>query len=442
MENLFNNLLEGSIILLVLYGFYKLMLSRLTFFSWNRGYLISMLLAAAILPFLSFNWGPTSSEILGYQLPAVTIGEETMQESQWSTWQIISLLYAAGLGLFAIKLIWAFGRIFVLIIGSKTETFGGRTIHVHPSFSPASFFGFILLPSIPEDEEQANTIVLHESIHAEKGHSLDLIIFQVVRCMYWFFPWMSRIEADLREIHEFEADQAVLHTKAPKAYAQMLLNLLYEENEHLLLNNFNQFLTKKRILMMTKTKSKLIQRLRFLPALPLIGLLFVAIACEDNQEAIAPAAVETGTVLEASEVFDVVEDAPTFPGGMEAWNKFLGENLRYPAQARRMGIEGTVYVVFEIRTDGSVRNVELLRGIGAGCDEEAMRVINQSPKWTAGKQRGRTVNVRMRLPIKFKLGDGTVSQNRNLVPDKRFFPTSQQLLDLNYKEKINISDEC
>lgn len=442
MENLFNNLLEGSIILLVLYGFYKLMLSRLTFFSWNRGYLISMLLAAAILPFLSFNWGPTSSELLGYQLPAVTIGEETIQESKWSTWQIISLLYAAGLGLFAIKLIWAFGRIVVLIIGSKTETFGGRTIHVHPSFSPASFFGFILLPSIPEDEEQANTIVLHESIHAEKGHSLDLIIFQVVRCMYWFFPWMSRIEADLREIHEFEADQAVLHTKAPKAYAQMLLNLLYEENEHLLLNNFNQFLTKKRILMMTKTKSKLIQRLRFLPALPLIGLLFVAIACEDNQEAIAPAAVETGTVLEASEVFDVVEDAPTFPGGMEAWNKFLGENLRYPAQARRMGIEGTVYIVFEIRTDGSVKNVEILRGIGAGCDEEAMRVINQSPKWTAGKQRGRTVNVRMRLPIRFKLEDKTVSVNKNLVPDKRFFLTSQQLLDLNYKEKINISDEC
>lgn len=442
MENLFNNLLEGSIVLLVLYGFYKLMLSRLTFFSWNRGYLISMLIAAATLPFLSFDWGPSSSDILGYQLPAVTIGEESVQESQWTTWQILSLLYMAGLGLFSLKLIWAFARTMALIKKSGVETFRGKKIHVHPAFSPASFFGFILLPSIPEDEEQAKTIVLHESIHAQKGHSLDLILFQIVRCMYWFFPWMSRIEADLREIHEFEADQAVLHTKAPKAYAQMLLNLLYEENEHLLLNNFNQFLTKKRILMMTQTKSKLIQKLRFLPVLPLIGLLFVAIACEDNQEAIAPAAVETGTVLEASEVFDVVEESPTFPGGMEAWNEFLMDNLKYPAQARRMGIEGTVYLVFEIRTDGSVRNVELLRGIGAGCDEEAMRVINKSPKWNPGKQRGRLVNVRMRLPIRFKLGDGTVSENRNLIPDKRFFPTSQQLLGLNTKEKLNSLDEC
>lgn len=408
MENLFNNLLEGSIILLVLYGFYKLMLSRLTFFSWNRGYMISMLLAAAILPFLSFDWGPTSSALLGYQLPAVTIGEEAVQESQWSTWQLLSIFYLAGIVLFAIKLIWAFIRTMLLINRSSIETFRGKKIHIHPSFSPASFFGFILLPSIPENEEQANTIVLHESIHAEKGHSIDLILFQIVRCMYWFFPWMSRIEADLREIHEFEADQAVLHTRAPKAYAQMLLNLLYEENEHLLLNNFNQFLTKKRIIMMTRTKSKSIQRLRFLPALPLIGLLFVAIACEDRQEGITPAAVETGTILEASEVFDVVEEAPTFPGGMEAWNKFLGENLRYPAQARNMGVEGTVYVVFEVRADGTVKNVEILRGIGAGCDEEALRVINKSPNWNPGKQRGRTVNVRMRLPIRFKLDNQQV----------------------------------
>lgn len=442
MENLFNNLLEGSIILLVLYGFYKLMLSRLTFFSWNRSYLISMLLAAAILPFLSFDWGPTSSELLGYQLPAVTIGEESVQKNEWSTWQILSMFYLAGTVLFASKLLWAFARTMVLINRAKVDTFRGKRIHIHPAFSPASFFGFILLPSIPEDEEQANTIVLHESIHATKGHSIDLIIFQIVRCMYWFFPWMSRIEADLREIHEFEADQAVLHTKAPKAYAQMLLNLLYEENDQLLLNNFNQFLTKKRILMMTQAKSKLIQKLRFLPALPLIGLLFIAIACEESQEAIEPAAVETGTVLEANEVFDVVEESPTFPGGMEAWGKFMMENLEYPALAKRMGVEGTVYLVFEIRTDGSVQNVEILRGIGAGCDEEAMRVVKKSPNWIPGKQRGRKVNVRMRLPVRFKLGENTVSENRNLIPDRKFFPSNRQLLDLNSKRPINPLDEC
>ena len=109
-------------------------------------------------------------------------------------------------------------------------------------------------------------------------------------------------------------------------------------------------------------------------------------------------------VEKADEIFDVVENSPEFPGGMEAWNEYLRKNLKYPTQARRMGIEGTVYVVFVVNTDGTVQDVELLRGIGGGCDEEALRVVKGAPKWTPGKQRGRPVRVRMRLPIRFKLG--------------------------------------
>ena len=106
----------------------------------------------------------------------------------------------------------------------------------------------------------------------------------------------------------------------------------------------------------------------------------------------------------ADEIFDVVENAPNPPGGMEGWNQYLSKNLKYPTQARRMGIEGTVYVVFVVNTDGTIQDVDVLRGIGGGCDEEAMRVVKAAPKWEPGKQRGRPVRVRMRLPIRFKLG--------------------------------------
>lgn len=105
----------------------------------------------------------------------------------------------------------------------------------------------------------------------------------------------------------------------------------------------------------------------------------------------------------ADEIFDVVETMPTPPGGMEGWNKYLSSNLKYPTQARRMGIEGTVYVVFVVNTDGSIQDVEILRGIGGGCDEEAMRVVANAPNWEPGKQRGKPVRVKMRLPIRFKL---------------------------------------
>ena len=109
-------------------------------------------------------------------------------------------------------------------------------------------------------------------------------------------------------------------------------------------------------------------------------------------------------VEKVDQIFDVVETQPSPPGGMSAWNKYLSDNLKYPTQARRMGVEGSVIVVFVVNTDGSIQDVEVLRGIGGGCDEEAVRVVKGAPKWEPGKQRGRPVRTRMRLPIRFKLG--------------------------------------
>lgn len=104
-----------------------------------------------------------------------------------------------------------------------------------------------------------------------------------------------------------------------------------------------------------------------------------------------------------NEIFDVVENAPRFDGGMEAWNNFLQENLSYPESARLNKAEGVVYVVFVINKEGKVENPEILRGVGHGLDEEALRVVNESPDWIPGLQSGQKVNVRMRLPVKFKL---------------------------------------
>lgn len=108
---------------------------------------------------------------------------------------------------------------------------------------------------------------------------------------------------------------------------------------------------------------------------------------------------------EVDEVFTIVEDQPQFPGGMPAFYKFVGDNMKYPAQARRMGIEGRVFVQFVVDKDGTVTEVKSVKGIGAGCDEEAERVLRTSPKFKPGKQRGRSVKVRMVLPIIFKLNN-------------------------------------
>ena len=105
----------------------------------------------------------------------------------------------------------------------------------------------------------------------------------------------------------------------------------------------------------------------------------------------------------ADEIFTIVEQQPGYPGGMGAFYQFIQKKMKYPSQARRMGIEGKVFVQFVVGKDGTITDVKVIRGVGAGCDEEAARVIQSSPKWTPGKQRGKAVKVRMVLPITFKL---------------------------------------
>lgn len=106
----------------------------------------------------------------------------------------------------------------------------------------------------------------------------------------------------------------------------------------------------------------------------------------------------------ADEIFTIVENKPEFEGGQKAFMKFLQKNIVYPNQARRMGIEGRVFVEFVVGADGGISQVKVLKGLGAGCDKEAMRVINKSPNWIPGKQRGKSVRVRMVIPLKFSLG--------------------------------------
>ncbi len=106
---------------------------------------------------------------------------------------------------------------------------------------------------------------------------------------------------------------------------------------------------------------------------------------------------------EVDEVFVIVETRPEPIGGMQAFYAYLSANLKYPKEARQMGVTGRVYVQFIVEKDGSITGVEVVKGIGAGCDEEAARVLQTAPAWSPGKQRGRPVKVKMTIPIFFTL---------------------------------------
>ena len=119
-------------------------------------------------------------------------------------------------------------------------------------------------------------------------------------------------------------------------------------------------------------------------------------------EEYVPVEVEEEEVQE-QEIFQIVEEMPAYPGGDQRLMEYVAKNIKYPQIARETGIQGRVFVGFVVEPDGSVSNVKVLRGIGGGCDEEAVRVVKSMPKWKPGKQRGKAVRVSYMLPVNFKL---------------------------------------
>ncbi len=106
---------------------------------------------------------------------------------------------------------------------------------------------------------------------------------------------------------------------------------------------------------------------------------------------------------DVDQIFVVVEENAQPKGGISEFYRFVSENIKYPAQARRLQVEGRVYVEFIVGKDGRISDAIAVKGIGAGCDEEAVRIIMSAPAWNPGKQRGKPVRQRMVLPITFKL---------------------------------------
>lgn len=130
--------------------------------------------------------------------------------------------------------------------------------------------------------------------------------------------------------------------------------------------------------------------------------MFQELEKQENIE-IVPVEVEQDDEEEEEEIFQVVEQDPEFPGGVEALYKFVQQNIKYPQLAKENNITGRVFVQFVVEKDGSVSNVRAARDIGGGCGAEAVRVVKSMPKWTPGKQRGKAVRAAYTLPVNFNL---------------------------------------
>ncbi|WP_192350640.1 M56 family metallopeptidase [Algoriphagus sp. Y33] len=287
MNSLINYLFEGSLVLGLGLVFYIVLFERLTFFQGNRAVLLGIMILAMLLPLISFDFSflnATSVDTLNSSLQwAEAKFATTNQASEGITFSWLAVLmfaYFFGVVFISVRLVWGVVKTMILIRSSSKIQYAERTVVVNPKFVPSSFFKHILLPSFDPENSEYQQIVLHESVHVDQCHSIDIMLIQVVKVVYWFNPLVYVLEKYLREIHEFQADQFVTRFYSPIAYSRLLLKQLSADCGLQFMNNFNQFQTKKRIIMMNKPKSNRMLKSRFLLTVPLVALMIGLFSCD------------------------------------------------------------------------------------------------------------------------------------------------------------------
>lgn len=274
--------------------------------------------------------------------------------------------------------------------------------------APYSFFNQIVVGTRGLNDDELRCILAHESYHVSHNHTYDLLAARLLCCGAWFNPFAWLIMREIRTVHEFQADAASIGTCGREDYLHLLYRQVTGTGYGHITNNFKSINIKKRIVMMNKTETRF-GAWKVTAALPVVALLLM-VGCKPAPAETA-AAEEQPAVTEATVepvLFDM-ENAPEgfqppeYVGGMDALYKYLTENIHYPEQAKADNIQGRVIVHFVVMNDGSVVNIEVARGIGGGCDEEAVRVVKAMPKWKPAISDGKAVNVQYTLPITFKL---------------------------------------
>lgn len=446
--------IKVAICLVAFYLFYKLLLSRDTFHAFNRATLLLLMLLSLVLPFVSLsideptvvNNGMVQVEQL---LVAGVTGEDT-QPASLTLVQVLFMVYMVGVVVSVGREIVSLAGLYKLISGRDHVTIdnGIRIIVIDGDMAPFSWFNNIVI-SRSDYESGRREILIHEMAHISHHHSLDILLCNVLLIFQWFNPAVWLLRRELRNIHEYEADEAVLASGANAAeYQLLLIRKAVGERLFSMANNLNHNSLKKRITMMLTKRSNPWNRVKVLLTVPVAAVAVVAFATpkaeslsreiEHESDAIVSSVVKSTSDKAAlvaqgktsgeetvnamgraddtlisndlqrmtstdDDVYDVVEKMPKFPGGMAELMKYLNSNIKYPVEAHKAGIQGRVVVSFVVNKDGTVKDAKIVRSVDKSIDAEALRVISAMPKWQPGYQDGKAVSVRYTVPVTFRL---------------------------------------
>jgi TonB family protein len=427
MKEIIKYLLETSACLAALYLVYWVFLRRDTFFMVNRLYLLSAVILSLALPLFPVRFEPGSplATVIVFLDPVLVspslTGSAALFNLEWM--EIAGIVYLTGVAIFTIRFLVQLFQLFLLAgrIGI-TRSHGLNVVFVDRGYSPFSFFNLLFIRKEWAADPRLSAIIEHERIHIRQMHTADLVMTELLTIVQWFNPFAWLLQRSVKTVHEYLADEGVLRKGIPgEDYRRLIFSQILGVQVNNLTNNFNVSLIKNRMIMMTRSRSAKMAGLKAIFALPVLfavvlffsaGSVTPLLAQDNNEKAQKEAQLKAKQEKESSEpVYGsdsklVPDHQPEFPGGFEALSKFILENLKYPEAAQKAKTQGNVVINFIVNTDGSIVDAKVMRGIGNGCDEEALRVVKLMPKWKPGYMNdGKLVRVGFVLPLNFKLDD-------------------------------------
>ncbi len=429
-----NYIAEVIAFMAVLYLFYLLFLSRDTFYSRNRAYLIASILTSLVLPALNFSIGggilaglqSGLSQIVPLGTVTVTPGTETASDFMMHP---LLIIYLSGVAISVLLTGISIIKIIRMVRSGRVK--GTRIVMTsEEGVSGFSAFGYIFL-SERLNKEELERITEHELKHIDNKHFYDLLFVKIIGIILWFNPLIYLYARSLKAVHEYQADQKLISEgENILEYQRLLLNQLFKTNIFSVQNAFaGTSLIKKRIVMMTKQKTQNRAVLKLIMIVPVLAILAIMFSCsKDDTEAetavdelVIDEIVVIGDInsdqsmvtteeksledrVKDREIFVVVETMPTFQGGdVNNFRDWVQQRVKYPEIAVKNGIQGKVFIMFVVEPDGTVTNANIMRGVDPSLDNEAIKVVKSSPLWAPGKQNGVEVAVRFSITVNFQL---------------------------------------
>ena len=404
--------LKVAVLLAVFYMFYRLMLARETFHHVNRIVLLLTAVASFVLPLCVI----TIHETVVVQRAAhVAVGSFQVdaigEESAMPLWQIVlPVLFIIGMVTTLVRILLSLFRIIRIIRHSELHPqTDGTTICVtgNASLAPFSWMHYIVMNRSDYKISDA-AILAHERGHIRLHHSWDLLLVDSLTALQWFNPAMWMLRSDLRAIHEYEADAAVLSQGInARQYQYLLITKAVGFGGYSLANGINHSTLKNRINMMLHTKSNRRSLLKLLALLPIVGIALAVNAekvvdvrydepQKQKKEGVAYGTwtPQAGTNSETRDTFAVALSYDTIPGET------------YTAVGTYEPVQGDVFDVVEEMPQypgGPQDKPTVVKSVDPLLDAEAVRVISAMPNWKPGKQNGKVVRVKYTVPLSFNL---------------------------------------